>query len=340
MKCIGMLLIVYGHVATAWPLNSIPPINTKQLGVAFFLFVTGFSLARETRERWHVVFNRLFEIYLLGLAIAVVVSIVAYATSATVNKSNYLPFFFGVNVIFNFFPANPTTWYVGTYCHVLLIWALFLHRCRIRPWMLAVSFAVEILVRAALMGATRDLIAYMLVSNWASVFLLGMLQGQRATTDERRGLAGYLAALAVLMVGWGLASRSLSMNGTFPFMRFAGAQTSPKLLLTSACISVVYLSFTWLTFEITRRVEDRPIVRFMARNTLFVFIAHMPVYYGLLWLLRGWNVSYWIRAGLRLVVCFLVLAVVSEILTRIVKPRELRARVWDRLTLLLKPAWA
>ena len=50
MKGLGLLLIVSGHVsATADHL--LPPIYPKQLGVAFFLFVSGYSLARETQAR-------------------------------------------------------------------------------------------------------------------------------------------------------------------------------------------------------------------------------------------------------------------------------------------------
>src|SRR5262245_51070428 len=329
MKCIGMFLIVYGHVATRAPLNAIPPINTKQVGVAFFLFVTGFSLARETRERWHVVYNRLFEVYMFGLATALIVSAITYMAHSTVAKSNYLPFFLGVNVVFNFLPANPTTWYIGTYFHALLVWAVVLSRHPVRPWMLAVSLPAEVVIRAALMGARLDMIAYMLIPNWATVFLLGMLLGRDARTDGRRGLARYLGALVLMAMGWGLVARWMNMDGTFPFMRFAGDQTALKLLLTSACISFVYLSFTWLTFEVTLRFKGQRMVRFMARNTLFIFITHMPVYYALLWLFREWQGSYWTMAGLRLLVCFVVLGLVSEALTRIVKPRVLRAQLWD-----------
>jgi len=142
------------------------------------------------------------------------------------------------------------------------------------------------------------------------------------------------------MAGWGLVARWLDMDGAFPFMRLAGGQTPLKLLLTSACVSFVYLSLTWLTFEVTWRFESQTIVRFIGRNTLFIFIVHMPVYYALLWLSRGWSASYWVRAGLRLFVCFLVLAAVSETLTRIVKPRALRAQLWDRLRLLVQPGLA
>src|SRR3954454_22974175 len=45
MKALGMTVIVYGHVTRAVPLTA--PIYPKQLGVAFFLFASGFTLARE-----------------------------------------------------------------------------------------------------------------------------------------------------------------------------------------------------------------------------------------------------------------------------------------------------
>ncbi len=333
MKCVGMLLIVYGHVAAAGPFNSIPPIYTKQLGVAFFVFVTGFTLARETRGRWFVVFNRLFEVYLYGFVIALVVSIVGYATFGAISKSNYLPFFLGANVLFNFLPANPTTWYIGTYAHILLMWGLVVHRHRVRPWMLAVAMPAEIVIRAALLDGSRDMIAYMLIPNWATVFLLGLLAGQ-SERKVRGSLAGRVSALVALAVGWGFVTRAIDMQGAFPFMQLSGDRTAAKALLVSACVSLVYVSFTGLGYEVARRIEDSPAVRFLARNTLFVFIAHMPVYYLLIWLWQGWAVDGWVKAALRLIVCFPVLALVSELFGRVVRPRALRADVWNRLKIL------
>src|SRR5262249_50421656 len=80
LKCLGMALIVYGHVAAWAPLATLPPINSKQLGVAFFLFSIGYSLTIETRDRWRVVFNRLFDVYLFGLALALLLSVSTYMT--------------------------------------------------------------------------------------------------------------------------------------------------------------------------------------------------------------------------------------------------------------------
>src|SRR5262249_26010758 len=78
MKALGLALIVWGHVAAGSVEMLTPPIRTKQLGVAFFLFATGFSLARETRGSLRVLFNRLFEVFLFGLICAIITSIAAF----------------------------------------------------------------------------------------------------------------------------------------------------------------------------------------------------------------------------------------------------------------------
>lgn len=93
MKSLGMFLIVFGHVAGGSILYLTPPINAKQLGVAFFIFTVGWGLARESRDRLQVVYNRLFPVFLLGLGFAVVMSAVVFVTQRGLNKSNYLPFF-------------------------------------------------------------------------------------------------------------------------------------------------------------------------------------------------------------------------------------------------------
>src|SRR5262249_3609807 len=112
MKATGMLLIVFGHVAAWAPAAALPPINTKQLGVAFFVFVSGYTLAGDHRPSVEVVVRRLFEVLLLAGLLAVVMSMVGAITSGNLQESNYLPLLAGANVFFDYFPANPTTWYV------------------------------------------------------------------------------------------------------------------------------------------------------------------------------------------------------------------------------------
>src|SRR4051812_10234200 len=114
MKSLGILLIVYGHVsATADHL--VPPIYPKQLGVAFFLFTTGYALAREVRPGRVVLFNLLFIFFLFGIPFPLLLTGINYLLLSNFTETNYLPFLLGFTVPFDNFPANPTTWYIGTY---------------------------------------------------------------------------------------------------------------------------------------------------------------------------------------------------------------------------------
>ena len=170
MKAIGMLVIVLGHTGGyALVPSHITPFNPKQLGVVFFFLVMGYTLAREQRPRTPSVYNRFFEVFLFGFAFAILLSLIGvmrYVANAPgtelpfsgrgLQLSNFLPFVFGLNVFFNNFPANPSTWYIGTYLHVLLLWAFLLRPLRVRWPLLVVSFGFEIVIRAVLMNRLGD----------------------------------------------------------------------------------------------------------------------------------------------------------------------------------------
>jgi fucose 4-O-acetylase-like acetyltransferase len=357
MKCLGMFVIVAGHVAAPWAMPWTPPINPKQLGVAFFLFVTGFALAREARPSLKVLFNRLFAVYLFGIACALVLSAVTYAREGRLALSNYLPFLLGANVVRDSFPANPTTWYIGTYLHVLLLWALVLRGRRIRAWVILVAALAEVLIRAALAEHVGALVAYMAFPNWATVFLLGMYYGQRPEAprggNDPYRLAACLLGLCLLVGAWpllwapaGKEPLALRWFGiglplgsgavplaayeelAFPFMWLQIGPRLVDLAVTSAAVTFLYVAHTWLVFQITRRLPAPAVVGFLARNTLIVFIAHMPVYYALVRLLKGWELPYAARVAIWFLACFPVLAVLSEVISRVVRPRALGERAW------------
>jgi fucose 4-O-acetylase-like acetyltransferase len=329
MKALGITIIVIGHVA-ARPINGLtPPIYPKQLGVAFFIFVLGYSLARERRAAAQVIYNRAFEVYLVGIPIAVLMTLVTFLQRGTLALGNYLPFALGANVLFDHFPPNPTTWYIGTYVHVLLLWALFARSRQVRPWMLAVSLPVEILVRAFLVGEAGNFIAYMLFSNWASVFLLGAILGQappkaNTGTRGRSGIAVPAAALGAMIVVWPLLMDRTVVERTFPFMKLGFGLSQVDAVLTSACVSGLYLVMAWLVFLVTRQSSTPTWVRFLARNTLIVFIAHMPVFFLLDALLSTTIPAYGPRSMIHVVVGLPGLALLSEGVWRVVRPRALR----------------
>ncbi len=333
LKCLGMLVIVYGHVAGWAPLATMPPILSKQFGVALFMFIIGYSLSRETRSRWRVAFNRLFEIYLFGLALALILSVTTYLSIGRLQISNYAPFLGGANVIFNFFPANPTTWYLGTYLHVILLWAAFGYRLRVTTAILLGSLLIEITVRALLIETAGRFVAYMLLTNWSTPLLLGAWYGQRSgAAGPQRSIGAWPAVLGLTggLVLWAAVAAHLPFTPEFPFMKLAVGDPFVGSLVVSALISALYAGVTWLTFQAVLKLPAPAPVRFVARNTLIIFLAHMPLYYVMEPALAGWIDSRLLRSVLYAVASVIGLGLLSEGLHRLVKPRELRDRFIGR----------
>lgn len=324
MKAVGLMLIVYGHVAHASTIFMVPPIYIKQLGVAFFIFATGFTLARDDRPSWHVLINRLFEVYVFGLAGALLLSAIWWGIDGRIQPSNYLPLLGGANVVFDHFPANPTTWYIGTYVHLLLLWALVLRGLTIRPWAIVAVVCLEVPVRAALVASAGPYVAYMALTNWTSVLLIGLYFGQR--TEPRAASHRWLwqVALLAFAVAWSAINGAVPWRDSFPFMLLDGVPDGVVAVLVSACTSVVYVMGTWLTYQATRGLARSGVMEFVARNTVVVFIAHMPIYYATRPLIEGMVTSYPARVAWRLVVCLALLLLISEVIHRMVNLRRMR----------------
>ena len=327
MKAVGIALIVYGHVAAATSVRLTPPVYPKQLGVAFFVFVTGYTLARESRDASRVVFNRVFELFLYGLSMAMLMSVIGLAFWGDANQSNYLPFALGLNIFLNDFPANPTTWYIGTYIHLLLLWAVLLRKVTFRPSWLVAWALLAIVIRAVLMQQVGLYFAYMVLFNWLEVLTLGLAVGSAGVAVPPAS-----RVWPILLIGaWPLAMSAIAWDLTFPFMGIVGARHAVGALLVSLGVSAVYLLYTWAVWGLTCRLPDTPVVRFLARNTGLVFIAHMPVYYFLEFSLRDSISSYPLRVSIEFVICLIGLAMVSECLRRLLRPDQLRQRLAVRL---------
>jgi fucose 4-O-acetylase-like acetyltransferase len=335
MKMLGILLIVYGHVA-GWTINVYtPPVYPKQLGVALFIFVAGFSLARERRDPARAVFNRLFEVFLVGILCALLLTAIGALSRTGLQLSNYVPFLLGANLLFDNFPANPTTWYIGTYIHLLIAWALVVRRIHVTTLVIVGWAIVEVVIRAWLTGAAGGFIAYMALPNWMTTFLLGMLIGQRAESPRRtEGVVASLAILITVVVAWAVTITRLGFDLSFPFRvpdaaaAAAGGDFGLKLA-TSAAVTGLYTGIAWLVFDVTRCLTAPSAVRFFSRNTLIVFILHMPLFYLLEVQLTIWTAA--ARSAASFLLCFVLLAWVGEWFHRMVDLRALRERFAARL---------
>ena len=332
MKALGILLIVCGHVA-GWTINFYtPPVYPKQLGVALFIFVAGFSLARERRDPVRAVFNRLFEVVLVGMLCALLLTAIGAIAHTGLQLSNYYPFAFGANVLFDNFPANPTTWYIGTYIHLVIVWALIVRRIRVTALVIVAWAMVEIGIRAWLANAAGGFIAYQALPNWMATFLLGTLVGQRAESPRRtESMVPSLAILIAVSAGWAVTITQLGFDQSFPFRAPAAAADGgwQVTLAVSAAITGLYVGSAWLVFDVTRCITAPSAVRFISRNTLIVFILHMPLFYLLEWQLAGWSPA--ARSFVAFLLCFVLLAWVGEWFHRMVDLRALRERCAARL---------
>ncbi|MEA1050983.1 acyltransferase family protein [Lamprobacter modestohalophilus] len=328
MKATGMFIIVYGHVLGN--LNHYTmPINFKQLGVALFVFAMGWSLANESRPPIRVVFNRYFPVFFYGLLVAICLSGIMLLYKNDLNLSNYLPLAGGINVVFNFFPANPTTWYIGTYLHLLLLW-LLLSKVRIRPLHLILAFIAENIIRSTLLAANQDFIAYMLLTNWLSVFLIGMYLYQKQDHQPSYLSIVYFFALLALFLAWGQMANHLNFRQSFPFdwliLSFSGA-----VIIQSLLTSMLYIIPTVLFFALARYLPASNLIKFFSRNTLFIFIAHMPLVYAI-----GpdfYRLFPFQELGriIFVIALYIALAFVSEALERMISISRIRDYAWSRL---------
>lgn len=331
LKCIGMLLIVLGHTSAQNLFDPTPPVNFKQLGVAFFVFVMGVSLARELRGVGQVLWNRLFDVYFIGGCVAVLLSLITWFVRRDLNESNYLPLALGINVVFNYFPANPTTWYIGTYLHLLLFWAIALRHLRVCLWMIIGCVLLEIPIRAVLLYVARDFVAYMALANWTSLLLFGLYVGQQndITSNEKKGryfsLLLEVGALMTMLLLWRPLVETFGIWDGFPFDRIApGSQEVVSLLGTSTAVSMLYLTYTWLSYRVCLHLPESGVVTFFATNSLLTFIIHMPMVYLLTPLIYPRVPSGTLRVCLDIGLFFVLPGIVSGILRRLAPPSQLR----------------
>jgi hypothetical protein len=332
LKAVGMFLIVFGHYFGEPFDQFTQPIYPKQLGVAFFVFVMGWGLAGESRPRWRVVYNRLFPMYFWGVAIALFISLIFMLTKGHSAITNYLPFFAGINVFTNFFPSNPTTWYIGTYLHILFFWALVMRKVKVTLSLILVVLLCEIAVRIIFIDLERLFTGYMLITNWLTVFLVGMYMNQQK--DNQNNLKALLVILvwAIFLFTWASLLNPFNISRSFPIRLPIEHSTLVSSIAISAAISFVYLSNTLLAVKFFSHIPANNVVRFFSRNTIFIFIGHMPLYDVAEPIARVFVESGWGKRAIIVLIMYVGLAVVSELLHKVVDINKLKTKMWSSIT--------
>ena len=318
LKAVGMFLIVFGHYFGEPFDQFTQPVYPKQLGVAFFVFVMGWGLANEIRPHWQVVFNRLFPMYFWGMAIAIFLSAMFFIIQDRLLLSNYFPFVAGLNVFANSFPANPTTWFIGTYLHILLLWAVLLRRVKITRAIIFMVLIVEWLIRAVWIGFEHLFAGYMLVTNWITILLLGMYMHQQK--DNHNNLKALLIVLfwALFLFAWASMLNTTNFTKSFPFKTLPDWGGIQNGLTVSAVISFVYIANTLLAMKFFSLIPANRVVRFFSRNTIIVFIGHMPLYDVAEPIARIFVESGWGKRTIIILIMYVGLALVSGLLHKVI----------------------
>src|SRR5262249_18382787 len=113
-----------------------------------------------------------------------------------------------------------------------------------------------------------------------------------------------------------------------PFMELRLAPPALEVAARSALVTLAYVGFTWLVYWATLPLPAWRGCAFIARNSVIVFLAHMPLYYATAPLLRAPVESYPLGSMLLVALGYLGLAVVSEGVRRTLRPQRLRDRLW------------
>jgi hypothetical protein len=192
--------------------------------------------------------------------------------------------------------------------------------------MLVSALGSEVVARAALLQYAGNFTAYITMPNWITVFLAGCYMGQKDIRSAGGTTAGWTAVLLAGGALWLAVGARAPLAETFPIMTLAPASLAGALAV-SVAVSVVYLGTTLCAFAIFATCPSSRVVAFFARNTLIVFVAHMPVVYWLLRVLPNPAQSAWTSAVL-ILVCLPGLAGVSEIVRSATPITALRS--WAR----------
>lgn len=253
LKCFSIFIVVLGHCGLDLK-EYFQPRSLEALGVAPFFFLLGYNLILSRKKKLNILISRLFGLYLWGLSAAFLQSFLNMWLHGNFVESNFLPFIFGINSFFPnaAVPGNPVLWFVGAYTHFVLLFLVFRTFPLIGTKTILTAMLVEILIR---LGSGTIYNSYTFFLNWISIFLMGVYVAQNETTlmagiKNNRLIIILLAVITILVIS--IANK----------------------ILPAVSEGLRYVCVTALLFGISCILRSGKVVRFIAQNTLIVFLFH------------------------------------------------------------------
>ena len=129
---------------------------------------------------------------------------------------------------------------------------------------------------------------------------------------------------------WAYVTNAVGFDTSFPFRKLSEGFVYPALT-QSLLVSFVYCLNTILFFAIARRLPPLRMVSFFSRNTLIIFLAHMPLIYGLApWFYSFFETTF-VKKAVLICTLYVGLALISEAINKILNIKALNARVWHEI---------
>ena len=130
--------------------------------------------------------------------------------------------------------------------------------------MIGATLGGEILIRAFIIDVREPFVAYMLVSNWLLVFLVGLAAGQREPSPLTAIPVSRVVLPALLLwIAWPVSMAVPSWRLTFPFMSLALDAPWPTALLLSGAVSFLYTGYALTGWAVATRLLPRHSQRFL-----------------------------------------------------------------------------
>lgn len=195
----------------------------------------------------------------------------------------------------------------------------------------------EICLRSLLLVSGKSFVAYMLLPNWGTIFLLGFLLAKIKDVSTPSGLYPYIGLWFTVFALWAAATNNIGFDASFPFRNMLNPFYSLAFssFAQSIFITFVYCMHTILFFAIARRLPRLTLISFFSRNTLIIFIAHMPVIYGTSSFIYSLFEPVWLKKIILILLLYVGLAIVSEIISKVLDVKKLREKTWHIITPML-----
>jgi len=300
LKFLSISIVVVGHCGLDLK-DYFRPRSLEALGVAPFFFLLGFNLKISRRPKLNMAVSRLYSLYLWGIIAGLLQSSLNFYLTGNFVESNFLPFMFGINSFFPnaAVPGNPVLWFVGAYTHFVLLFLLFRTFPVIGIKTILAAILVEILVR---LGSGTVYNSYTFFINWISIFLMGIYVAQKETAIVARIRNNRVIILLLAMV-------------TILVMSIANK------IVPAVSEGLRYICVTALLFSISCVLKPGKVTRFIASNTLIVFLFHHIIVH---YLPRGVSV---VMIFIEAIVLILSLALVSRYVTNLKPILALQNRI-------------